>query len=162
MNSQRVLLTTADGDFTAVLTERGLAGLDFPRRSRTPPAPIESLPPQPRKWAQMTAKALNRALAGQNVAALPPLDESEATDFQRTVWQALRAIPAGSTRSYAEIAASVGRPRAFRAVGQACGANPIPVLTPCHRAVAAGGGLGGFSGGLEWKQRLLERERQAA
>lgn len=162
MNSQRVLLTTADGDFTAALTERGLAGLDFPRGSRTSTASIESLPPQTRKWAQMTARALGRALAGKTLSALPPLDESEATDFQRAVWQALRAIPAGSTRSYAEIAASVGRPRAFRAVGQACGANPIPVLTPCHRAVATGGGLGGFSGGLEWKRRLLERERQAA
>ncbi len=162
MNSQRVLLATADGDFAAVFSEGGLAGLDFPRKSRPPVVAIESLPPQPRKWAQMTARALARALAGKTLTALPPLDESAGTDFQRAVWQALRAIPAGSTRSYSEIAASVGRPRAFRAVGQACGANPIPVLTPCHRAVATGGGLGGFSGGLDWKRRLLERERQAA
>ncbi len=162
MNSQRVLLATADGDFAAVFSDRGLAGLEFPRKSPPSAVALDALPPQPRRWAQMTAKALARALAGKPATALPPLDESAGTDFQRAVWQSLRSIPAGATCSYAEIAARVGRPRAFRAVGQACGANPIPMLTPCHRAVAAGGGLGGFSGGLDWKRRLLERERPPA
>lgn len=67
-------------------------------------------------------------------------------------------IPPGETRSYGEIAAALGQPLASRAVGGACGANPIPVLVPCHRVLAANGRLGGFSGGLDWKRRLLAIE----
>jgi len=70
----------------------------------------------------------------------------------------LRKIKPGSTRSYSELAGAVGKPQAARAVGGACGANPIPVLIPCHRVLAANRKIGGFSGGLEWKRRLLERE----
>ena len=64
----------------------------------------------------------------------------------------------GRTASYGDLARDIGRPKAFRAVGGACGANPIPVLIPCHRALAANGRLGGFSGGLEWKRTLLAAE----
>lgn len=80
------------------------------------------------------------------------------TEFQRRVWRALAAIPRGETRTYGEIAAATNS--AARAVGGACGANPIPVIVPCHRVVAAGGGLGGWSGGggLETKRRLLAFE----
>ena len=80
------------------------------------------------------------------------------TPFQQRVWQALRAIPCGRTRSYGAIARALGT--APRAVGGACGANPIPIIVPCHRVVAAGGGLGGFSGGegCDTKRRLLEHE----
>lgn len=67
-------------------------------------------------------------------------------------------IPRGETKSYGEIAMELHRPLASRAVGGACGANPIPVLVPCHRVLAANGRLGGFSGGLEWKRRLLAIE----
>ena len=68
-------------------------------------------------------------------------------------------IPLGRTRTYSEIATSIGAPNATRAVGNACGANPIPVLVPCHRVTASGGKLGGFSGGLDWKRRLLAVEK---
>jgi len=71
---------------------------------------------------------------------------------------ALQAIPPGRTASYGELARAIGRPRACRAVGGACGANPIVVLIPCHRALAANGRLGGFSGGLDWKRTLLAVE----
>ena len=67
-------------------------------------------------------------------------------------------IPAGKTRSYAEVARRIGRPKAFRAVAQACGANPVPIVVPCHRVVASGGKLGGYTGGIEKKIRLLEAE----
>lgn len=87
-----------------------------------------------------------------------PLDMSSGTPFQREVWKALCSIPFGETRSYAEIAREVGMPRASRAVGGACGRNPIAVLVPCHRVVASGGGLGGYSGGLEYKEFLLRLE----
>lgn len=93
---------------------------------------------------------------------LPPLDLHGGTTFQQRVWQELRKIPPGRTRSYAEVAAAVGSPQAARAVGGACGANPIPLLVPCHRVLASGGRLGGFSGGLDWKRRLLALEGPAA
>ncbi len=87
-----------------------------------------------------------------------PLDPSSGTPFQRTVWKALRAIPRGSTLTYGELAARVGNPHAARAVGSAVGANPICIVIPCHRILAAGGKLGGFSAGLDWKRRLLRLE----
>jgi len=80
------------------------------------------------------------------------------TDFRKCVWRELLKIPVGKTKSYGEIAAAIGRPKAVRAVGGACGANPIPVLVPCHRVLAANKKIGGFSGGLDWKRDLLARE----
>jgi O-6-methylguanine DNA methyltransferase len=80
------------------------------------------------------------------------------TDFQRQVWRSLAEIPFGETRSYAEIAERIGRPRAVRAVGRANGANPIPIIVPCHRVVGSDGSLTGFGGGLEAKRRLLDLE----
>lgn len=84
--------------------------------------------------------------------------EPGGTEFQRSVWFALARIPFGTTVSYAELARCVGRPGAFRAVGQANGANPLPIILPCHRVIAADGGLGGYSGGLHVKARLLALE----
>ena len=84
-------------------------------------------------------------------------DDVGATDFQRDVWDALVDIPYGETRTYAEVAAAVGRPRATRAVGNANHANPWPILVPCHRVVAAGG-IGGYGGGLAVKRFLLSLE----
>lgn len=80
------------------------------------------------------------------------------TDFQKQVWQALCKIPYGETRTYRDIAAAVGNPKACRAVGNANGKNPIPIIVPCHRVVAAGGKLGGYSGGLDKKEFLLKLE----
>jgi methylated-DNA-[protein]-cysteine S-methyltransferase len=80
------------------------------------------------------------------------------TDFQRQVWLALADIPYGETISYAELARWVGRPTAYRAVGQANGANPIAVILPCHRVIAADGSIGGYGGGLPTKRRLLDLE----
>jgi methylated-DNA-[protein]-cysteine S-methyltransferase len=80
------------------------------------------------------------------------------TDFQRQVWLALADIPYGETISYAELARWVGRPTAYRAVGQANGANPIAVILPCHRVIAADGSIGGYGGGLSTKRRLLDLE----
>lgn len=87
----------------------------------------------------------------------PPLD-LRGTDFQRSVWDALLRIPAGQTRSYGDVAKMIGRPRAVRAVGRACGANPVPYVVPCHRVIGSDGKLTGFSGGLPTKEALLKRE----
>jgi methylated-DNA-[protein]-cysteine S-methyltransferase len=80
------------------------------------------------------------------------------TPFERSVWEELRRIPFGETRSYGEIARAIGRPGSARAVGRANGANPIPIVVPCHRVIGADGSLTGFGGGLEAKSRLLEIE----
>jgi methylated-DNA-[protein]-cysteine S-methyltransferase len=82
----------------------------------------------------------------------------EGTPFERSVWDELRKIPFGETRSYGEIAQAIGRPGAARAVGRANGANPIPIVVPCHRVIGSDGSLTGFGGGLEAKSRLLEIE----
>jgi O-6-methylguanine DNA methyltransferase len=159
MKSLALAIATADGEFLAHYSAAGLCALEFPaatrRAGRGEPAVV---PPKIRVWHQTVAKALARALAGQPPGRLPPLDLSSGTDFQRRVWRALCAIAPGRTRSYAEVAAAVGQPRAARAVGGACGANPIPVFVPCHRVLAAHNALGGFSAGLKWKRLLLARE----
>jgi O-6-methylguanine DNA methyltransferase len=93
---------------------------------------------------ERTAFALTCALAG--------------TPWQHTVWQAVRAIPFGETRTYGEIAASLGRPNAARAMGRANATNPLPIVVPCHRVVGSNGSLTGYAGGLHIKQRLLEHE----
>ncbi len=80
------------------------------------------------------------------------------TDFQKSVWLELAHIPYGETVSYGELALMVGRPQAYRAVGQANGANPVPIVLPCHRVVASGGGIGGYGGGLPMKRKLLALE----
>lgn len=81
------------------------------------------------------------------------------TEFQRTVWKALRAIPVGETRTYGQLAAAIGSPKAVRAAGLANGQNPIAVIVPCHRVIGANGTLTGYAGGLERKRWLLEHER---
>jgi O-6-methylguanine DNA methyltransferase len=116
------------------------------------------LPPEVGLWHAATVKALGEALAGRIPGSLPPLDFSAGTDFQQRVWQTLCKIAFGETWSYGEVAQAIGKPKAVRAVGGACGANPIPVFVPCHRVLAADHRLGGFGGGLSWKRLLLERE----
>jgi AraC family transcriptional regulator of adaptative response/methylated-DNA-[protein]-cysteine methyltransferase len=98
-------------------------------------------------------------LAGDQSLASVPLDV-RGTVFQRKVWEQLRRIPAGETRTYQEIARAIGAPDAVRAVGSACGANPVALLVPCHRAVRTDGGLGGYAWGVARKRRLLELERR--
>lgn len=85
----------------------------------------------------------------------------DGTQFERAVWQAVRSIPAGETRTYAQIAEAVGRPHACRAVGRANGRNPIAIIVPCHRLVGSDGSLCGYGGGLWRKQWLLEHETLA-
>ena len=153
-------IKTSHGTFIATFSERGLAQLDFPqsRNLRRSNGNDISKPKNLRAWQTATAEALKQSLAGKTPEALPPMDLTSGTEFQRRVWSALQKISSGKTRSYSELAATIGKPKAARAVGSACGANPIPVLIPCHRVLAANKKLGGFSGGLNWKRALLERE----
>ncbi len=104
---------------------------------------------------------LQRYAAGEPVTFQVTLDWSGHTDFRRRVWRVTQSIPYGETRSYGWIARAIGKPAAARAVGQAMGANPTPIIVPCHRVVASDGGLGGFGAGLDMKRRLLALERDA-
>jgi O-6-methylguanine DNA methyltransferase len=114
--------------------------------------------PENSPWIAILQSALEEALQAKAPRRLPPLDLEAGRDFQQSVWRALLRIPPGQTMSYGKVAQTIGHPKAVRAVGQACGANPIPVLIPCHRVIAAHGAIGGFSCGLELKRLLLERE----
>lgn len=103
-------------------------------------------------------RQIERYLGGQSHTVECPLDLSEGTPFQRRVWRVTRRIPYGQVRSYQWVASKVGGTRYARAVGAALKANPVPLLVPCHRVVARDAALGGFSGGLSVKRKLLELE----
>ena len=148
-------IPTAQGEFLAHFTTCGLARLQFPGAQLTPPVEAKS-PPKP--WLRQTRAAINSILIGETPAKLPPLDISVGTRFQQQLWRALLRIPTGSTRTYGELARALRRPKAARAIGRACGANPIPLIVPCHRVLASGNKLGGFSAGLNWKRKLLRAE----
>jgi methylated-DNA-[protein]-cysteine S-methyltransferase len=103
-------------------------------------------------------RELREYAAGRRRAFDLPLDWSSIKPFQRAVLKAASHIPFGETRSYGWIAQKIGKPRAARAVGQALGANPIPIILPCHRVIASSGKLGGYGGGLPMKVMLLKLE----
>jgi len=155
----RLPIATGAGTFIATYSASGLAELDFPAApgtvGQTSAGPV---PPEVFAWHDLTTRAVLAVLSGKPPALLPPLDLTQGTAFQQDVWRELQSIVAGQTRSYGQIAAALGRPKACRAVGSACAANPLPLLVPCHRVLAAGGRLGGFSGGLHWKRHLLQVE----
>ena len=104
------------------------------------------------------AERIKLYFSGRKVKFDDKLDLSGATQFRQAVWEKTRLIPYGETRSYLWIAEQIGKPEAARAVGQALGKNPLPVIVPCHRVIASDGSLGGFTGGLDMKRRLLALE----
>jgi methylated-DNA-[protein]-cysteine S-methyltransferase len=149
------------GRLLLVATDDALVGMHFP--SREPPridaktlARCEGHPVLARARDQ-----LREYFAGARRVFDLPL-APRGTPFQEAVWQALRAIPFGETRSYAAIATAIGRPSAMRAVGAANGKNPIAIIVPCHRVIGADGSLTGFGGGLPRKRWLLRHEGSAA
>jgi AraC family transcriptional regulator of adaptative response/methylated-DNA-[protein]-cysteine methyltransferase len=155
--------STAQTDLGAMLvaaTDKGICRLSFDEseaelRRRFPNANIEP-------GGEAMAELVERAVAAVNAPERPhdlPLDV-RGTAFQEAVWRELSRIPPGETRTYAQIAAAVGRPGAVRAAGSANGANNVAVLIPCHRVVRTGGALGGYAYGLERKAKLLAKERR--
>jgi AraC family transcriptional regulator of adaptative response/methylated-DNA-[protein]-cysteine methyltransferase len=159
---QWAVVVTSLGPMLVAATDRGVCRLSFNEDM----AALESRFPH----AELIQGGAGfGALLSEVVAAVEtpgdhshiPLDV-KGTAFQEAVWQALRRIPLGETRSYAQIAAEVGKPGAVRAAGSANGANNVAVLIPCHRVIRSDGSLGGYAYGLEIKQRLLEQERRAS
>jgi AraC family transcriptional regulator of adaptative response/methylated-DNA-[protein]-cysteine methyltransferase len=147
-------------------TERGIASvcvgdddavLEAALRSDYAAAQIERDDAGTARWRDAVLAAINSGTTDSSL----PLDV-QATVFQARVWHALRAIPSGETRSYSDVAAAIGAPRAVRAVARACATNPAAVVVPCHRVVRADGGEGGYRWGVERKRALLEREAAKA
>ncbi len=152
----KLLVAATARGICAVSLGDGEAELEAEFRREYPAAEIARDDKGVGRWTQ----ALLRHLEGAEPRLDLPLDV-RATAFQWRVWEALRRIPLGQTRSYSEIAAALGNPRARRAVGRACATNPVSLIVPCHRAIAQDGGLGGYRWGLERKRALLTRERAA-
>ncbi len=150
--SARARFRSPLGWLTIEATDQGVFGLTFGERGPAQPA-VSALA---RGHLEAARTALADYFAGRP-PGLPALD-LQGTDFQRQVWRALLDIPWGEVRTYGELAAALGRPGAGRAVGAANGRNPVAILVPCHRVVAAGGQLGGYSGGLGVKRELLAHE----
>ena len=117
--------------------------------------------PHPRR-ADAVARELDQYFAGKRRSFDVAVDLAPLTDFQRRILRATAAVPFGEVSSYARVAAQAGSTNAMRAAGQALGANPIPIVVPCHRILASDGTLGGYAGGLDAKRRLLSLERGAA
>ena len=145
------------GELKLVASDIGLAAVlwenDDPARVRL--APLVEEPDHP--VLLEAERQLGDYFAGERENFDLPLD-FRGTEFQKSVWAALLAIPFGETRSYAEIARAIGRPKAVRAVGAANGKNPISIVAPCHRVIGTNGALTGFAGGLAAKERLLAIE----
>ncbi len=154
------LVDTTLGSMLVAATEKGVCCLSFDEgeeelRARFPNAALVEAGDEFRALFEQVTAAVEQPVNA--TTAEIPLDV-KGTAFQQRVWQALREIPAGETRSYGELAAALGNPKASRAVGGANGANNIAVLIPCHRVIAADGGLGGYAYGTEIKAELLRRE----
>jgi O-6-methylguanine DNA methyltransferase len=159
------VLASPLGPIYAAFSPAGLTRLDFGRHMAEAifvaslPRPARRIEPAEHPVARQLAQELARYFLGSDPPFRAPLDLSAGRPFQRRVWEALRRIPFGRTASYGEVARRIGRPGAARAVGQAVGANPVPVVVPCHRVICTSRALGGFGSGLRIKHWLLRHER---
>ena len=154
------IIDTSLGTMMVAATDKGVCCLSFNEgedalRNRFPKADLQQGGAAFKKLFAKVVAQVETPDRPHNI----PLDV-QGTVFQEAVWQELRKIPEGETRSYADIAAAIGKPKAVRAVGSANGANHVAVLIPCHRVVRSDGTLGGYAYGLEIKQRLLKKERR--
>jgi AraC family transcriptional regulator, regulatory protein of adaptative response / methylated-DNA-[protein]-cysteine methyltransferase len=152
----RVLVAATERGVCAIFLGDEPAPLVTALQERFPKARLTKPEPEFAQWVDEVVRFVDDPARSQGFGL--PLD-IRGTAFQRKVWEALRQIPAGATTTYSDLAARLGQPKAVRAVGSACGANPLAVVIPCHRAVAMNGGLAGYRWGLERKRRLLARER---
>ncbi len=150
----RLLVAATARGVAAVSLGDSDAVLSSALRAEYPAAEIRREDAPLQGWVRMVLDQIDGATPRADL----PLDV-QATAFQHRVWQELRAIPRGQTRSYSEVARRLGRPRAARAVARACASNRVALLVPCHRVVEAGGGLGGYRWGVARKRALLEREQ---
>lgn len=155
--------TTVDspvGPLTLAARDGRLSGI-WMHGQRHAPDPADLGVADPRGFAG-PAEQLGEWFAGQRTSFDLPLARDAGSAFQQQVWATLTRVPYGTTVTYAELAAAIGRPTAARAVGLANGRNPVCIVVPCHRVVGADGSLTGYAGGLDRKRWLLEHERRVA
>lgn len=148
-----VVVGATDKGVCAVSLRESEGGAEESLRARFPKAEIK----RDDAALEQALDVVRERIAGRELDTEVPLD-LQGTDFQREVWSQLLSIPPGSTRSYLDIAQAINRPKATRAVAQACGANPVAVVVPCHRVVMSNGSLGGYSGLPGVKKALLAVE----
>lgn len=151
-----VLVATTDKGICAVSVRESDEGAEEYLRVRFPKAEIK----RDDAACRRALDVVRQRISGHKLDDVLPLD-LQGTDFQREVWNQLLSIPAGSTRSYLDVAQAINRPKATRAVAQACGANPVAVVVPCHRVVMSDGSIGGYSGLPGVKKALLKVEGAA-
>jgi len=148
-----VLVAATDKGVCAVSLRESDAGTEEQLRTRFPRAEIT----RDDVGLRPALDTVQERIGGRGLDKALPLD-LQGTDFQREVWDQLLAIPAGSTRTYLDVAQAINRPKATRAVAQACGANPVAIVVPCHRVVMSDGSIGGYSGLPGVKKALLAAE----
>ena len=149
MDKKQIVITTPLGPIIAVADDRALYALEFTDHGKYPMGRTKAI--------DLLEKELDRYFAG-NLKAFETKVHLEGTPFQMAVWEELKNIPFGQTKSYAELAKAIHKPTAFRAVANALGANKLPIILPCHRVINANGELGGYNGGTLRKKWLLNHE----
>jgi len=158
-----VIFETAAGWMALCGSDRGLSRVTFPYNCRKMASTYLGLNIDRGEYSESHFEDLieifKKYFEGQPVEFNTELDLSQATPFERKVWESTRTIPFGETRSYSWVAQQIGQPQAPRAVGQALRRNPLPIVIPCHRVLASDGNLRGFGGGLAMKEFLLQLEK---
>ena len=149
---------TPMGPLRFYFTDRGLAALEFAGKGASLAPEQDAPPPHLKSLIEAAKRELIAYFNGVPTDFASLTLDPRGTSFQLRVWQELRRIPRGQTISYKELAQRIGNPKATRAVGQANAVNPIPLIIPCHRVIAADGSLGGYSSGLDRKRWLLRHE----
>ena len=159
------VVATPLGEMTLVASPDGVRAILWPHDDpdRVPSAAPTDAPASPSAQRHLDAAAawLTAYFRDDDASSADIVLDLVGTDFQRSVWQALTEIPSGATTTYGELATSLGRPTAARAIGAAVGRNPVSIVLPCHRVVGASGKLTGFAGGLDAKRWLLRHEGAA-
>lgn len=137
------------GTLYLVFTGKALTGVDF----KKPDVILRKGPASP-----LIKKELREYFESGREEFTQKIEFIKGTEFEKKIWLALKEIPYGETRTYKWLAEKIGKPTAFRAVGQALGRNPLPIILPCHRIIESDGSIGGYSSGIDIKRRLLEME----
>ena len=158
MSNVHTKIQTPVGELTLIASNQALRAIIWESGPVFDPAGLDKGPAQPdQPILQRASEQLLAYFRGERQTFDLPL-APQGTEFQKSVWQALLTIPYGQTRSYGELAAQIGQPKASRAVGAANGRNPLSIVVPCHRVIGSSGKLTGFGGGLEAKELLLKLE----
>jgi len=158
MNVNYVFIKCFLGEITVAETDDGVCAILFDKNIKSleamfSKAELKEASIKNSKWAREFLDFIESPENKLNISL-----HLEGTEFQKQVWKALLKIPVGKTASYKDIAIKIRRPLAVRAVANACGANKIPVIIPCHRVISSNGDIGGYSGGLDIKKKLLQHE----